>query len=77
LLDLKLPKIHGIELLKFVRSTPSLVNIPVVILSASNLETDLRRAQSLGIADYIVKSTQWRGLGDILCKALRISHAAS
>jgi CheY-like chemotaxis protein len=70
LLDLKMPKIDGVELLKFVRSTPSLVDIPVVILSAYNLEADLRRAQSLSIADYIVKPIQWQGFSGILCKTL-------
>lgn len=70
LLDLKLPKIDGIEVLKTIRFTPFLVDIPVVVLSASNLEADLRRTQSLGISSYLVKPLQWQGFKETLCKTL-------
>lgn len=55
LLDLKLPKISGIEVLQKIRSTPALQVIPVVILSASNLKQDLENTAQLGITRYIVK----------------------
>ena len=55
LLDLKLPKISGIEVLQKIRSTPALQAIPVVILSASNLEQDRENTAQLGITRSIVK----------------------
>lgn len=55
LLDLKLPKISGIEVLEKVRNTPELSSIPVIILTASNLEQDWERTHALGISRYIVK----------------------
>lgn len=70
LLDLKLPKVSGIEVLKTIRFTPFLVHIPVIVLSASNLEADLRRTQSLGIASYLVKPVEWQGFAEILCKTV-------
>lgn len=70
LLDLKLPKIDGIEVLKTIRFTPFLVDIPVIVLSASSLDADLRRTQSLGIASYLVKPVEWQGFQETLCKVL-------
>ena len=55
LLDLKLPKVSGIEVLQKIRSTPDLQAIPVVILTASNLEQDRENTARLGVTRYIVK----------------------
>lgn len=73
LLDLKLPKIDGVEVLKTIRSTPSLVEIPVFILSASNLEADLNRTESLGISSYLVKPMEWRNFSQTLCQVLSLN----
>jgi CheY-like chemotaxis protein len=70
LLDLKLPKIDGREVLARIRATPSLNQIPVIILSSSSLETDMRYTKALGITDYLVKPIEWKGFSDALCKAL-------
>lgn len=70
LLDLKLPKIDGVEVLKAIRSTPALVEIPVFILSASNMEADLNRTESLGISSYLVKPMEWRNFSRALCQVL-------
>lgn len=55
LLDINLPKIDGVEVLKKIRSTPRLVSIPVIVLSGSEMDTDLARTHSLGITSYLVK----------------------
>jgi CheY-like chemotaxis protein len=55
LLDLKLPNLDGFEVLKQIRTTPSLSSIPVFILSASGADEDINRSNLLGISKYIVK----------------------
>src|ERR1044071_1377956 len=44
LLDLKMPRATGFEVLRWIRSNPSLGNIPVIVLSGSELQEDVRRA---------------------------------
>ncbi|MDN3236401.1 MULTISPECIES: response regulator [Pseudomonas] len=60
LLDLKLPKVDGLEVLKEVRDTPSLRSIPVVMLTSSREEPDLERAYQLGVNAYVVKPVEFR-----------------
>ncbi|MEC4721193.1 response regulator [Noviherbaspirillum sp. CPCC 100848] len=70
LLDLKLPKLNGLEVLATIRRIPHLASIPVIILSASGEEKDLNTAQELGISSYIVKPLEWRGFSEKLCQAM-------
>lgn len=60
LLDLKLPKVDGLEVLQEVRSTPALRSVPVVMLTASREEQDLLRSYSLGVNAYVVKPVEFR-----------------
>ena len=60
LLDLKLPKVTGLEVLEVVRSTPSLKSIPVVMLTSSHEETDLLRSYELGVNAYVVKPVDFK-----------------
>jgi CheY-like chemotaxis protein len=55
LLDLKLRRISGLELLRWIRSQPALRSLSVVVLSGTARETDLNRAYELGIEAYVVK----------------------
>jgi CheY-like chemotaxis protein len=55
LLDLMLPKIDGIEVLKQIKSDPQLKIIPVVMLTSSDLEQDSIRSYDLGANAYVVK----------------------
>jgi CheY-like chemotaxis protein len=55
LLDLKLPKVTGLEVLQRIRSEPDLQAIPVVVLTSSHEERDLIESYKLGVNSYIVK----------------------
>jgi CheY-like chemotaxis protein len=55
LLDLKLPKVGGLEVLQQVKSEERLKLIPVVVLTSSHEEKDMMRSYSLGVNAYVVK----------------------
>jgi len=55
LLDLKLPKVDGLEVLQRVKSDERLRMIPVVVLTSSHEEKDMMRSYKLGVNAYVVK----------------------
>ena len=60
LLDLKLPKVNGLEVLQSVRGTEPLRSIPVVMLTSSHEETDVLRSYQLGVNAYVVKPVEFK-----------------
>jgi CheY-like chemotaxis protein len=59
LLDLKLPKLDGLEVLHQVKADPALRSIPVVMLTSSREERDLVRSYDLGVNAYVVKPVEF------------------
>ena len=55
LLDLKMPRIEGLEVLREIKSDPVLKTIPVVVLTSSREEADIARSYALGVNAYVVK----------------------
>jgi CheY-like chemotaxis protein len=55
LLDLKLPKVDGLELLEMVKSDPALRHVPIVMLTSSREEQDVVKSYDLGVNAFVVK----------------------
>ena len=66
LLDLKMPKVDGLEVLKLVKSDPALKTIPVVILTSSREESDVLRSYDLGVNAYVVKPVDFHEFVDAI-----------
>ncbi|BCA55380.1 Signal transduction response regulator, receiver domain [Nitrospira sp. KM1] len=58
-LDLKMPKVDGLEVLRIIKGDPDLKPIPVVMLTSSREEQDLARSYALGANAYVVKPVEF------------------
>lgn len=56
LLDVMMPKVSGFDVLDILRNTPETTNVQVIMLTALSQESDKKRAEDLGVDDYLVKS---------------------
>jgi two-component system response regulator len=68
-LDLKMPKLHGFDVLRSLRSDPGCRMIPVVILTSSNDPHDHDEAQRLGANGYICKPMDYDEYARLVCEA--------
>jgi two-component system, response regulator len=55
LLDLKLPKVSGLEILRLVKKNKRTMHIPIVVVTSSREEPDMKEAYALGVNSYVVK----------------------
>lgn len=78
LLDLKLPKLDGLEVLRRLKSDARTKSIPVVVLTSSREEPDIERAYELGANSYIVKPVDFeafaRAVSDVGLYWLLLNH---
>jgi CheY-like chemotaxis protein len=65
-LDLKMPRANGFEVLQWLRQQPGLARLPVVVLSGSGLESDIEEAYRLGANTYFTKPGQLTKLRKII-----------
>jgi two-component system, response regulator len=60
LLDLRLPKVDGLDVLKIIKTTPGLQHIPVVVLTSSDAEIDIVRSYEYHANSYVVKPLDFK-----------------
>jgi CheY-like chemotaxis protein len=65
LLDLKMPKVNGLEVLKILKNHPQFKTIPVVVLTTSSESSDVHAAYELGANSYIVKPVDFEKFLDV------------
>ena len=66
LLDLKLPKVSGIEVLKYMKTDERLKSVPVVILTSSTKDTDIAEGYKFGANGYVVKPVDFHEFVDVV-----------
>ena len=66
LLDLKLPKVDGLEVLETVKRVPALRHTPIVMLTSSREESDVVRSYELGVNAFVVKPVGFREFFDAI-----------
>jgi CheY-like chemotaxis protein len=71
LLDLRLPKMSGLQLLREMKATPGLSAIPCVVLTTSEAEVDVARAQELQVSRYLVKPADHERLASLMADVER------
>ncbi len=74
LLDLKLPVLDGFHVLSWARARPEFRQLPIVILSGSDLESDRRKAQELGADAYLVKTPLYEDVAELVCRRFPPSY---
>jgi CheY-like chemotaxis protein len=62
IVDLKMPRKNGFEVIQWVRSKPELESLPIIVLSSSDIPGDVKRAYELGATTYFVKSPSFQEL---------------
>lgn len=66
LLDLKMPRLDGFDVLSWLRKEASLRTLPVIVLTSSNHEADIKRAYDLGANSYLVKPVGFDALVEVV-----------
>ena len=69
LLDLKMPKVDGIEVLKAVKANERTRRIPVVVMTSSQEERDVAQSYDLGVNSYVVKPVDFSALAELARQA--------
>ncbi|MGH8372042.1 MAG: response regulator [Gammaproteobacteria bacterium] len=69
LLDLKMPKLDGIQVLEEIKKNPETRSIPVVMLTSSAEESDIVRSYDLGVNSYLVKPVDFQKFSEEIAKA--------
>ena len=69
LLDLKMPKVDGIEVLKVVKADDRTRRIPVVVMTSSHEQSDVVKTYDLGVNSYVVKPVDFTSLADVIRQA--------
>ena len=70
LLDIMMPEISGLDILRQMRRDPALVNIPVIVVSAQSMPTDIKYSMEAGASMYLTKPVGFIDLKEAVARAL-------
>jgi CheY-like chemotaxis protein len=73
ILDINMQKVNGFEVLDFIRKNETLAEIPVVMLSSSDTESDMKKAEALN-AGYFIKPLNFDDLENVMSSILCVFH---
>ena len=73
ILDVMMPDLSGLEVLRFLRRDPELKRIPVIVVSAKTLPSDIRNGLEAGATDYLTKPVAYLDLKEAVENAIRKS----
>jgi CheY-like chemotaxis protein len=76
LLDLKMPRLSGFDVLAWLRSDEAFRGVPVVVLTSSNHDADVKRAYDLGAKSYLVKPVGFEALVELVKTLPQLAGAA-
>lgn len=68
LLDLRLPKVNGIEVLRAIRADPNIQNLPVVVLSSSKEDRDVIDTYKVGVNSYVAKPVAFEEFAKVVAQ---------
>ncbi|MBN2789887.1 MAG: response regulator [Candidatus Delongbacteria bacterium] len=74
ILDLNLPEVNGFEVLKEIRNHENISQLPVVVLTTSEHESDVSKAINLGVIEYLIKPLDHEKLSEILDSIDRVKN---
>ena len=77
LLDIMMPEISGLDILRQMRRDPALVNIPVIVVSAQSMPTDIKHSMEAGASMYLTKPVGFRELKEAVDRALGSQSTAA
>lgn len=66
LLDLKMPRMDGVDVLKAMKAEPEMRSVPVVIMTSSHEESDLIKSYKLGVNSYVVKPVDFDKFAEVV-----------
>ncbi len=73
LLDVKMPEMNGIEMLRHIKAWPALASVPVVLTSTLASQEDVDTGRDLGAADYVAKPDDFDGYTPLIEKVLALA----
>lgn len=76
ILDLNLPKIHGRDVLKFIKNNPAIQHLPVLILTTSNHHSDITEAYKNGAVKYLPKPSTVTAINDTVDAIIHLVKSA-
>jgi len=77
LLDIMMPEVSGLDILRQMRQDPALANIPVVVVSAKSMPADIKNGMEAGASTYLTKPVGFLELKEAVERALGSQSAAA